>query len=69
MKREFLTGWLLISAIATQAGTPVLSIEDCRALAIRNNKELLIAGEKKQEAYHQRKAAWHELSAEDFGSG
>ncbi len=57
MKREFLTGWLLISAIATQAGTPALSIEDCRALAIRNNKELLIAGEKKQEAYHQRKAA------------
>lgn len=58
MKKEFLTGWLLLAAIATQAQTPELSIEECRELAIRNNKELLIASEKEQAAYHQRKAAF-----------
>ncbi len=58
MKKEFLTGWLLFAAIATQAQTPELSIEECRELAIRNNKELLIASEKEQAAYHQRKVAF-----------
>lgn len=35
-----------------------LSIEECRTLAIQNNKELRIASEKEQAAYHRRKAAF-----------
>ena len=35
-----------------------LSIEECRTLAIENNKELRIASEKEQAAYHRRKAAF-----------
>lgn len=57
MKKRILTGWLLVWAFAAQAQPMELSIEECRLLAIRNNKELRIASEKEQAAYHLRKAA------------
>ncbi|GAA6256176.1 TolC family protein [Bacteroides sp. f07] len=58
MKTRILTGWLLVSAFTVQAQTMELSIEECRTLAIQNNKELRIASEKEQAAYHRRKAAF-----------
>lgn len=51
MKKKILTGWLLVWAFAAQAQPMELSIEECRTLAIRNNKELRIASEKEQAAY------------------
>ncbi len=57
MKTRILTGWLLVAAIAAQAQPMELSIEACRTLAIENNKELRIASENEQAAYHRRKAA------------
>lgn len=35
-----------------------LSLDSCRALAVRNNKELRISSEKQQKAYYERKAAF-----------
>ncbi len=58
MKTRILTGWLLVSVFTVQAQTMELSIEECRTLAIENNKELRIASEKEQAAYHRRKAAF-----------
>lgn len=58
MKTRILTGWLLASAIVGQAQPMELSIEECRTLAIQNNKELRMADEQVQAAYHQRKAAF-----------
>lgn len=58
MKTLILTGWLLASTFVMQAQTTTLSIEECRNLAIHNNKELRIASEKEQVAYHKRKAAF-----------
>lgn len=37
---------------------PILNLDSCRALAIANNKELLITQEKIASAYHQKKAAF-----------
>lgn len=50
MKTRILTGWLLVSVFTVQAQTMELSIEECRTLAIENNKELRIASEKEQAA-------------------
>ena len=36
----------------------ILSLDSCRALAIANNKELLISGEKINAAHYQKKAAF-----------
>lgn len=58
MKTRILTGWLLVAVCTVQAQPMELSIEECRALAVRNNKELRIADEKEQAAYHRRKAAF-----------
>lgn len=58
MKTRILTGWLLVSVFTAQAQTMELSIEECRKLAIENNKELRIASEKEQAAYYRRKAAF-----------
>lgn len=58
MKTRILTGWLLVSVFTVQAQTMELSIEECRTLAIENNKELRIASEKEQAAYHRCKAAF-----------
>lgn len=58
MKTRILTGWLLVSVFTVQAQTMELSIEECRTLAIENNKELRIASEKEQAAYHRRKATF-----------
>ena len=58
MKKIFLTVCMAVTVIAAQAQLHELSIDDCRALAIKNNKELRIAVEKEQAAYHQRKAAF-----------
>ena len=51
-------GWLLVAAVAVQARTTELSIGECRTLAIQNNKELRMAGEREQAACHRRKAAF-----------
>ncbi len=40
------------------AAQEVLSLDSCRALAISNNKELLISQEKINAAHYQRKAAF-----------
>ena len=58
MKTRILTGWLLVAAVAVQARTTELSIGECRTLAIQNNKELRMAGEREQAACHRRKAAF-----------
>lgn len=58
MKTRILTGWLLVSVFTVRAQTMELSLEECRDLAIQNNKELRIVAEKQQAAYHQRKAAF-----------
>jgi len=58
MKTRILTGWLIVSAMAVRAQTTELSLEECRTLAIQNNKELRIASEKEQAAFHRRKAAF-----------
>ena len=50
MKTRILTGWLLVSVFTVQAQTMELSIEECRTLAIENNKELRNASEKEQAA-------------------
>lgn len=57
MKRVFILTFLLsITCIAKSQF--VLSIDSCRALAIANNKELLISKEKINAAHYQRKAAF-----------
>lgn len=58
MKTRILTGWLLVSAFAAQAQTTELSIEECRTLAVQNNKELRVASETEQAARYRRKAAF-----------
>ncbi len=57
MKKVFLLTSLLSVAIISQAQN-VLSLDSCRALAIANNKELLISNEKINAAHYQKKAAF-----------
>lgn len=42
----------------TNAETQVLTLDSCRALAIRNNNDLKMSDAKKQKAYYDRKAAF-----------
>lgn len=49
---------LLAGNISAQEDTVVLSIDSCRALAIRNNKELRMADMKQRAARYERKAAF-----------
>ena len=58
-----------VSALAAGASEP-LSLDSCRALAIENNKELLIQAEKVKAAGYQRKEAFAAyLPAIDFAGG
>lgn len=57
MKRVFILTFLLSTTFLLKAqGT--LSLDSCRALAIANNKTLLISNEKINAAHYQRKAAF-----------
>lgn len=57
MKKFFCFIWLACLALHTGA-QEVLSLDSCRALAIANNKDLLISQEKINAAHYQRKAAF-----------
>lgn len=57
MKKFFCFIWLAYLAFPIGA-QEVLSLDSCRALAIANNKELLISREKINAAHYQRKAAF-----------
>ncbi|MBQ6561098.1 MAG: alkaline protease, partial [Paludibacteraceae bacterium] len=49
----------LVCAIQiSNAETQYLTLDSCRALAIRNNNDLKMADAKKQKAYYDRKAAF-----------
>ncbi len=49
---------LLSSSLLTLSAQEVLTLDSCRSLAIRNNKELQIAKEKIKAAHYQKKAAF-----------
>ena len=56
--RKFLC-FISLACITIVAGAQeILSLDSCRALAIANNKELLISQEKINSAHYQRKAAF-----------
>lgn len=57
MKRLFILTFLLSFTFSLKSQS-ILSLDSCRALAIANNKELLISGEKINAAHYQRKAAF-----------
>lgn len=54
MKKFFCFIWLVCSAFP-MAAQEALSLDSCRALAISNNKELLISREKINAAHYQKK--------------
>ena len=67
MKRIFiLTSLLSITILASSQNT--LSLDSCRALAIANNKELLISSEKINAAHYQKKAAFTNYLPEISGT-
>ena len=49
---------LLLCLTLTIKAQEVLTLDSCRALAIANNKDLLMAREKLDAAHYQRKAAF-----------
>ena len=57
MKKLFLVTILLSLTFIVKAQT-LLSLDSCRALALANNKDLLISNEKINAAHYQRKAAF-----------
>ena len=57
MKKLFLLTILLNLTFIVKAQT-ILSLDSCRALALANNKDLLISNEKINAAHYQRKAAF-----------
>lgn len=57
MKKLFLLTILLHLTFIVKAQT-ILSLDSCRALALANNKDLLISNEKINAAHYQRKAAF-----------
>ena len=57
MKKLFILTILLINLLSTKAQS-ILDLDSCRALALANNKELLISNEKINAAHYQRKAAF-----------
>lgn len=57
MKKILILAFLLSNSLFSKS-QGVLSLDSCRALAIANNKELLISNEKINAAHYQRKAAF-----------
>ena len=57
MKKVFLLTFLLSFTFTVKAQS-FLNLDSCRALALANNKDLLISNEKINAAYYQRKAAF-----------
>ena len=57
MKKVLILIQLCILTLAIKA-QGVLSLDSCRALALNNNKDLLISNEKINAAHYQRKAAF-----------
>lgn len=57
MKKVFLLTFLLSFTFTVKAQS-FLSLDSCRALALANNKDLLISNEKISTAHYQRKAAF-----------
>lgn len=49
---------LLCTSFGTAHSQTILSLDSCRAMALRNNKELRIAREKSKAAHYERKAAF-----------
>ncbi|MBP6066327.1 TolC family protein [Bacteroides sp.] len=68
MKKVFILTFLLSTTILLQAQS-ILSLDSCRALAIANNKELLIGQEKINAAHYQRKAAFTNYLPNISGTG
>lgn len=68
MKRILVLGTLVLLSVYTAMGQP-LTLEDCRRLAIRNNKELQIAGEKIRMADQEKKAAFTKYFPQLSASG
>lgn len=58
MKKLLMILSLLFFAGHISAQQLMLSLDSCRALAVRNNKELRISSEKQRKAYYDRKAAF-----------
>ena len=56
--KKFFCMLTLVCASLSAAGQTMLSLDSCRALAIANNKELLISREKINSAKYQQKAAF-----------
>lgn len=57
MKKTLILACLLSNSLFLRS-QEILSLDSCRALAIANNKELLISNEKIKAAHYQRKAAF-----------
>ena len=57
MKKILFLFFLLTTTFSLKS-QGILSLDSCRALAIANNKELLISGEKINAAHYQNKAAF-----------
>lgn len=57
MKKTLILTFLLIPSVLLKS-QGILSLDSCRALAIANNKELLISNERINAAHYQRKAAF-----------
>lgn len=68
MKKVFILTFLLSTTILLRAQN-TLSLDSCRALAIANNKELLIGQEKIKAAHYQRKAAFTNYLPNLSGTG
>ena len=56
--KKFLCSTLLALTAYAAGAQQVLSLDSCRALAMANNKELLISQEKINAAHYQKKAAF-----------
>lgn len=56
--KKFLCSTLLSLSVYAVGAQQVLSLDSCRALAMANNKELLISQEKINAAHYQKKAAF-----------
>lgn len=57
-KKKFIVSVLLLVTVCTAEAQQMLTLDSCRALAMANNKELLISREKIEAARHQKKAAF-----------
>lgn len=65
MKKFFCFIYLTCQMLPTSA-QGILSLDSCRALAVANNKELLISREKINAAHYRKKRSIYKLSAQDF---